>query len=212
PPCTIPPRSTSPPTQAPLFATLSPATRHCQIIHARGDTDIGFAERSRASGTGIRHIKSWNASLANLLQDALGIHGIGLKEVATDEHLDVFDRHTCIFERQHGSVSTKLGNVLVWIPAEFDHPYAEYIHISHKSPPLWSAESALILAWLEEESNDLDGFFNPLRVLFLTFAHLARDHFDRHAKFDLGWVGLDINKITTNTDPFGKVDDRRDIG
>src|SRR5262249_10190263 len=86
-----------------------------------------------------------------------------------------------------------------------------YVYVSHNWPPLLPDVSGLILAWLKEESNNLDGLLDPFRVLFFPLPHLARDHFDRHAKLELGRIGLNVYEIAPDADPIRKVYDGRDV-
>jgi hypothetical protein len=75
--------------------------------------------------------------LADLLEDTLSVHGVCLKQVAADKQLNIFNRHTSVFQRQQGGISAELGDIFVWVSAKFNHADAEYVHVSHTVPPYY---------------------------------------------------------------------------
>src|SRR5208283_5374883 len=114
-----------------LLAHLLDPNRHRDVVHAGRHRHVGLAKRGRAGRAGIRDIDYGNTGLADLLEDPLPDHRIGLIEIARGEHLDVLDRNARILEREQGGFGAELRHRLFGVTPELDHPCAENVNVAH---------------------------------------------------------------------------------
>ena len=117
--------------QQALFAHLLDANRHRDVIHAGSYRHVCFAKRGRAGRACVGHIDDGNAGLANLLQDALTNHRVGLIQIAAREHLDIFDRDARVLHCDKSRFAAEFRNCLLGVTPELDHPGTEHVDITH---------------------------------------------------------------------------------
>src|SRR5262249_7675337 len=91
----------------------------------------GLAERGRAGRAGVGNVDDGDTGLADLLQDALADHRVGLVEVAAGEHLDVLDADAGVLEREDRGLTAKLGHAFGRIAADLDHSGSKYVTVLH---------------------------------------------------------------------------------
>jgi len=73
------------------LAHLLAAHGHRDIAGPGGHGQVGLAHGGGAGGAGIGHVDHRYARLADLMEDALADHGVGLVEVAAHQERDVLD-------------------------------------------------------------------------------------------------------------------------
>src|SRR5208282_3239049 len=117
--------------EQPLLAHLLDAHRHRDVVHPRRDGHIGLAECGGAGRAGVGDVDDRNAGLADLLQNPLPDHRIGLVEIAAGEHLDVLDGDAGVLQRDQRRFAAKFRNGLLGIAPELDHPRTEHVDIWH---------------------------------------------------------------------------------
>src|SRR5262249_53997607 len=87
----------------------------------------------------VGDVDDGNAGLADLLQDALADHGVGLKEIARRQELNVLDRHAGVLEGEQRRLGCQLTDILVGIAPELNHADSEHVYVSHGVLLWWAS-------------------------------------------------------------------------
>src|SRR5690606_24858696 len=114
------------------LAHLLDAHREHAVVQPGFHRGPRFTERGGAGRTGVGGIHYRNAGLADLLQDALSDHAVGLAEVATVQRLDVLNLQATVVEGEQRRLGTDLGDGLLGKPPELDHVDTNYVCVRHR--------------------------------------------------------------------------------